>query len=93
MSHDLIQYSRQTYSVLDWLGDIGGLFGAIVSIGNLVSHSYQELALQSMLMSLIFRFKPENKDEVKETNTYICIARGRKFVRQFVSKQTSLRIF
>ena len=30
MSLDHNQWSRQTYSILDWLGDCGGLFDALI---------------------------------------------------------------
>ena len=36
MSLDLVTWSRQTYSLLDWLGDLGGLFDALWYIASLV---------------------------------------------------------
>lgn len=40
LNKDLKQIDRQTYSLLDWLGDCGGLLDALVLIGDLLIGSY-----------------------------------------------------
>ena len=35
-SQQTIHHQRQVYSVLDWLGDVGGLYSILISIGHLV---------------------------------------------------------
>ena len=37
LSKDLHQVNRQTYSILDWLGDCGGLLDALFTIGELLA--------------------------------------------------------
>ena len=39
-SQDLILIQRQTYSILDWLGDIGGLNDALLAIIKLILTPY-----------------------------------------------------
>ena len=36
LNKDIIQINRQTYSLLDFLGDIGGLLDALTIIGEIV---------------------------------------------------------
>ena len=52
VSLDLDQYviERQTYSVLEWLGDVGGLFGILVLIGRTVIGPIAKFQLKSELL-------------------------------------------
>lgn len=45
LSLDRQRYSRETYSFLDWLGDIGGLYGILLSIGGLIVKPLSNYAL------------------------------------------------
>ena len=36
MSPNKQVYNRQTYSLLDWLGDLGGLYDALILIASLI---------------------------------------------------------
>ena len=47
---------RQTYSFLEWLGDIGGLYDALRLIGLLTITPFGTFARKAMLLSEIFRF-------------------------------------
>merc|ERR1712060_556333 len=40
LSKDRIAYTRQIYTVLDWLGDIGGLLDALTYIGQMIMFVY-----------------------------------------------------
>ena len=55
-SPDLIVIERQTYSLLEWLGDVGGLFDALVIIGEFLVGPISAFALKATLLSKIFRF-------------------------------------
>ena len=57
LSLDKQRYSRSTYSSLDWLGDVGGLFGILVSIGGLIVQPLSSYALQSALLITAFSLK------------------------------------
>ena len=47
---------RKTYSMLEWLGDIGGLYDAFRLIGSLVVAPMSAFMLRSELLSQVFRF-------------------------------------
>ena len=47
---------RQTYSVLEWLGDIGGLYDALRLIGLLIITPFSSFALNAELLSQVYRF-------------------------------------
>ena len=42
---DLKVINRVTYSVLDWLGDCGGLVDALIIIGQLIANPFSVIAL------------------------------------------------
>lgn len=46
---------RSTYSTLEWLGDVGGLFDALLIIGTLVASPMVSFIMQLNLMHSIFR--------------------------------------
>ena len=45
LSQDRLRLGRTTYGVLDYLGDIGGLFGILVSIGGVLAAPMSSFAL------------------------------------------------
>ena len=54
-SMDQTIINRETYSGLDYLGDLGGLFDAFKIIGGILISPISGLALNSRLLSTIFR--------------------------------------
>ena len=58
-SRDLIQHNRQTYGILDWLGDCGGLMDALSMIGELITAPFSAFALNAKLASLLVRYQPK----------------------------------
>ena len=69
MSKDLHQVNRQTYSILDWLGDCGGLLDALFFLGEMVAAPFSVHAIQSTLAQLLVRFMPsDNKEKQKVTH-------------------------
>ena len=57
LSPDVIVWNRQTYSTLDFLGDLGGLFDALKLIGEAVIAPFSEFALKVTMMISLFRPK------------------------------------
>ena len=47
-------YSRQTYSLLDFLGDLGGLFDALRLIASAIVIPFSALALKLSILSSLF---------------------------------------
>ena len=56
ISPDLIVIERQTYGLLEWLGDIGGLFDALIIIGKILVGPISAFNLKATLLSRIFRY-------------------------------------
>ena len=54
-SQDIKSIERNTYSTLEWLGDIGGLFDALSALGSLISAPFTAMALEA---ELFIRFLP-----------------------------------
>lgn len=47
---------RETYSLLEWLGDIGGLFDALILIAGAIVAPVASFNMNSVLLSSIFRY-------------------------------------
>lgn len=60
-SPDLKTIYRQTYSALDWLGDIGGLTDALMIIIGALTLPVATFALKAKLLSYLFRFRESEK--------------------------------
>ena len=50
-------WTRQTYSLLDWLGDLGGLLDILFYIGAALVEPVAHFTLNTTLMTSFFRFK------------------------------------
>lgn len=50
--------SRQTYGILDWLGDVGGLNDALFIIVQIALTPFTKFYYASFIMRQIFRWKP-----------------------------------
>ena len=60
MSLDKLVVNRESYSLLDWLGDLGGLFDALRIICLVLIYPVSTFSLQSTLMSKLFRQRPSD---------------------------------
>ena len=58
-SLDVKQWQRQTYSLLDWLGDLGGLFDALLYICRMLISPLSVYTLKQTILSNMFRFKSD----------------------------------
>jgi len=69
MSLDKLVVNRQTYSLLDWMGDLGGLFDALYIFCNFIVMPVSVFNLQATLMSRLFRQRPSDM-RIKRQNTF-----------------------
>ena len=60
MSQDVVYWNRQTYSSLDWIGDVGGLYDGLRYLFGMIIAPYSSFALQSKLLVSFFKFKPSH---------------------------------
>jgi len=54
ISPDIVNHTRSVYSVLDWLGDVGGLFDALNLIARVLLSSLTTLFLKLRLFNRLF---------------------------------------
>ena len=55
LNQDGVIWQRSTYSALDFLGDLGGLFDALRFIGETILSPFTHYALKVFLMANLFR--------------------------------------
>ena len=58
LSPHLVKWSRSTYSSLDYLGDLGGLYGSLHFVVGIILAPLSSFTLNSHLFSTIHRVKP-----------------------------------
>ena len=81
---DVMQWSRQTYSVLDFLGDIGGLYDALRIIAAAFVAPLSQFALRVDLMASLFNYSDVHKHTSQIGNETL-IEKGRIERRRFLS--------
>lgn len=62
-SQNLNTIYRQTYSILDWLGDVGGLYDAVLIIIHVATLPFSTFALRTQLLSSLFRLRERQRNE------------------------------
>ena len=67
MSADHNVINRQTYSILDWMGDMGGLVDAFFILGQLLISPVSSFALHSKLLSSMFRYRDSYRSDNRES--------------------------
>ena len=60
-----MNWNRQTYSLLDWLGDLGGLFESLFYICAILIKPVTAFTLKSTVLTALFRYK-ENQNDSSE---------------------------
>ena len=60
--------NRQTYSILDWLGDMGGLLDSLYFLGLLFVNPVSTFALRSHLLSKLFRYSGSADSDESESD-------------------------
>ena len=70
LSPDLKIWTRETYSILDYLGDLGGLYDALYLILNFIAAPIASFNMQSAIMSdtftVIKSWRPERRQSTYE---------------------------
>ena len=67
MSLDLVTWERSTYSLLDYLGDLGGLFDALWYIARFIVKPFSAVTLYATMLTSFFRL--HEKGPAKEDKT------------------------
>ena len=68
MNPTMIKIERATYSALDWLGDVGGLFDGLKIIASLLVAPISALAANDILLTQVFKFMPSQRDPAFSTS-------------------------
>ena len=69
LNKDLLQTNRQTYSLLDLLGDCGGLMDILIFIGAIFVNPISIYAARSVIATLLVSLLPSNaKDKKKKSS-------------------------
>jgi len=76
--YDLKVHNRKTYSLFDWLGDVGGLMDGLYLLGEILVAGYSATSLESYLASKFIWIRPskakddsqncENKNSKKQSS-------------------------
>jgi hypothetical protein len=71
---DHLVINRQTYSLLDWLGDLGGLMDALYVFCHLIVAPIATFNMQAVLMAKLFRERPSetsfSRQSTAQTNEH-----------------------
>ena len=60
LSQNLDQWNRQTYSTLDFIGDLGGLFDGLRYVCMVMIAPFTRFGMQQLLLTTIFKHRPRN---------------------------------
>ena len=63
MSQDLITWNRQTYSMLDFIGDLGGLFDGLKYACAIIIAPFSTFSLRSLLLTTLFKHRPHDYEK------------------------------
>jgi len=66
VSYDVIRINRETYSLLQFMGDVGGLYDALFYLCLILLSNFNEVSLFSTMMPQLF--VKDTKSEFKEKN-------------------------
>ena len=62
----MLKVRRKTDSLLDWLGDWGGLLDGLTFLVDVLISPYSTYALRSIMATVLVKFVPANKLESKD---------------------------
>ena len=68
-SPDMITINRDTYSLLDWLGDLGGLLDALYIIASIFIFPIARFSLHARLLSTLFRYRATDRELLKKRHS------------------------
>ena len=62
LTQNYMVIERSTYSLLEWLGDVGGPFDGLSLVAQLIIAPFSSFAMRSLLLSQIFLRTPHFND-------------------------------
>ena len=68
LSKEVQVIKRSTYSVLDWLGDVGGLYDGLKIIASFLIAPISSLAAKDLLLTQVFRVMPSQRAPINATS-------------------------
>ena len=68
LSLDKLVVNRETYSLLDWLGDLGGLFDALKLLCAFAISPISGFTLKATLMATLFRQRPSDQSVTRKNS-------------------------
>lgn len=68
-SPDMITINRDTYSLLDWLGDLGGLLDALYIMAAAFIYPIARFSLNAKLLSSLFRYRATDRELLKKRHS------------------------
>ena len=69
LSPSLTTIERQTYSMLEWLGDVGGLFEGLNGIGFFLVAPIASYAMRMEILTKTFSFAKSKNDTLRPPTT------------------------
>ena len=86
VSKELIHHNRSVYSVLDWLGDVGGLYSILIGLGHfIVTTIYNYIfgsRLEAFLITKIFKTKLLESKENQNLDNLIIDASHKRLIKK-----------
>ena len=74
----MTQYERATYSILEWLGDIGGLFDGLRALAGAFFQPLALFAMKSDLLTKVYRKASKIEPGVRDSRLFLYSGRMNK---------------
>ena len=86
VSKELIHHKRSIYSVLDWLGDVGGLYSILIGLGQFIVTTIYSCIfgsrLEDFLITRIFKTKLLESTEDQNLDNLIIDSSHKKLIKK-----------
>ena len=67
LGQDYLKIERKTYSLLEWVGDVGGLFDGLLIIFSSLLGSLASFTLKEKILSLVFKLESDKRNSSNMT--------------------------
>ena len=86
ISKELIHHNRAVYSVLDWLGDVGGLYSILIGLGHFIVTTVYSFIfgsrLETFLITRIFKTKLLESTENQNLDNLIIDSSHKRLIKK-----------
>ena len=86
ISKELIHHNRAVYSVLDWLGDVGGLYSILIGLGHFIVTTVYSFIfgsrLETFLITRIFKTKLLKSTENQNLDNLIIDSSHKRLIKK-----------